>query len=251
MRKSKSFSAVVLGCALLLAGCSNATPEASSAKSQDKRSVLLADGAGWKPGQTLDDWVTYGDYVLAVTPTDETEVPPDESEIKRGDGTISRQLTLRVDDVVWSSPLADRPAPVSMPFRAWGWHFANGDLNDRTEMAAADAPRVEKGHQYLIAVAWQQARCTPGDVVPARWRVLGSDAIVPYDDQTVGQGENEGSGQTVSQAAALAKTSGPDVPVEAKLAGKSGSAAVRGALQTTAPGKRLEFGPPASTTACP
>ena len=137
-----------------------------------------------------------------------------------------------------------------MPFLAWGWHFADGKVSNRTEMAASDAPRVETGHHYLIAVAWQEARCSPGDQpVPARWRALGSDAIVPYDEQTVGQGETEGHAQTVSQAAAKADEAGPDVPVEAQLAGKGGSD-VRAVLQGTPVGKRLEFGRPASTTDC-
>ena len=116
----------------------------------------------------------------------------------------------------------------------------------RSPRPDAGEARVEPGYQYLIAVAWQQARCSPGDrPVPARWRALGSDAILPYDDHKVGLGENEGHAQTVSQAAAKADKPGPELPAEAQLAGK-GNVDVRSALQATPPGKRLDFGPRAS-----
>lgn len=250
MRQAISASVAVLGLGSLASGCFGGAPDRAPAAGSDRPIVVAGEGAGWRPGETIGDWATYADYVLAVTPTAESELPPTQGEINRGEGLIQRRLTLVVEDVVWSSTRAERPAPRSMPFVASGWRFTDGNLTNRTEMALNDAPRVETGHHYLMAVAWQEARCSPGDEPsPARWRALGSDAIVPFDESTVGLGENQGQAQSVSQAAEKANDPGPDISLEGKLAGKS-TRDVRLALQSTRAGKRLNFDPPGSATSC-
>ena len=99
MRKAISIPAAILGFGSLLVGCADAGTDASLPDTA-KTTTIIGEGAGWKPGQTIDDWVTYADYVLAVTPTDESEVPPTKGEIQKGEGLIQRRLTLRVDNVV-------------------------------------------------------------------------------------------------------------------------------------------------------
>ncbi|MFI6575032.1 hypothetical protein ACIBFB_04470 [Nocardiopsis sp. NPDC050513] len=52
---------------------------------------------------------------------------------------------------------------------------------------------MEVGHDYVIAIDWEEARCTPGDEPqPAMWMGLDNNSVVPADDGVVGNGESGG-----------------------------------------------------------
>ena len=126
--------------------------------------VRVVDGEDRFPSATAADWVTYADHVVKVTVTTSTNISPARREIAAGEGVILRDLVLTVDRVVWSSPNPARPAPKSFHWTAFGWLF-KGDPSDpasRTEMSGADAPRLELGESYLMAIEWEPARCSPG-----------------------------------------------------------------------------------------
>ena len=145
--------------------------------------LVVLDQAGASsdrlPSTTAEDWVTYADHVLVVTPTDEEEVPPAEDEVQRGEGLIGRQVSLTVDGVLWSRPDPDRPAPDTLSWQVWGWQFEGGP-DDRWPVVGSGTARIEPGHTYVVAVSWEDARCSSGDPrVSAQWRPLGGAAVVP------------------------------------------------------------------------
>ncbi|MDT0489569.1 hypothetical protein RM717_03500 [Streptomyces griseus] len=99
-------------------------------------------------------------------------------------------MTLRVDKVLWSRAAPARTAPVTFDWTAHGWQFT-GDT--RTKMAGEDQPRIEKGHRYVMALQWEPPRCDPDDGdTPGRWRGLGAESTIPYDNGVLGQGESQG-----------------------------------------------------------
>ncbi|MGW7261401.1 hypothetical protein [Streptomyces sp. NPDC054834] len=58
-----------------------------------------------------------------------------------------------------------------------GWQvYTSGSRIKRT---ATDAPRLETGHTYLLALRWTDDG----------WVTLGEGAVVPFDDHTGDQGE--------------------------------------------------------------
>lgn len=210
--------------------------------------INLAQGDDRLPTRTASDWVTYADHVVAVTPITEKEIPPPKEDIKHGEGMILRDVTLRVDDVLWSRRGAVKPAPASFDWTAFGWTFSGSTAN-RTEMAGAGAPRIETGHHYIIAIDWQPARCSPGDSVPAQWNGLGEGAVLPFDDKTLGVGEMEGRHRSVAQARAAADAKDPNYSLEDRMAGKSVGALVT-VLEKATPQVRKEFAPPSSKAKC-
>ncbi len=196
------------------------------------------------PSTTARDWVTYADHVLVVTPVAERAVPPSQEEIRRGEGDIERWVTLRVDEVVWSRDRPDRPAPEMFEWSAWGWTF-DGSPDDREPVVGEGRPRVQLGHTYLMAVEWEEARCSPGDPrIPAQWRGLGSSSTVPFDGGVVGQGEFEGRVRSLEEAARDADPADPNYSFAQRMVGR-GVDDVRRALEATAPGQRQQFAPPA------
>ncbi|WP_455360716.1 hypothetical protein [Streptomyces sp. SYSU K21746] len=132
------------------------------------------------PSVTGTDWVTYADQVVVVRPVAEKEIPPSADEREAGEGYIGRSATLEVDRVLWSRGGAPT-APASVTLDVAGWTF-QGD--QRREFAVHDSPRLEKGHTYIVALARLQ---------DGTWSALGSSAVLPYDNETIGKGESEGT----------------------------------------------------------
>ncbi|MET8346211.1 hypothetical protein [Streptomyces microflavus] len=211
-------------------------------------SILVAHGKDRRPSLTAEDWVTYADHVVVATAVAERETPPAQIEIDRGEGLTGREVTLRIDRVVWSREGAVEPAPTEWKRASVGWQFSEGDTANRTKMAMEDQPRVEAGHRYILALDWEEATCSPGDEPePAQWRTLGEGAVVPFDDQIIGRGEMEGRLQ--EPARAKAASAGPDTRLEDELAGR-GIEELSTALKAARPGVTVErFGPPSISCA--
>ncbi|MFB6670056.1 hypothetical protein [Streptomyces parvus] len=213
---------------VLLAGCSDSADTVIG--------PIRGEGKDRMPSRTAEDWVTYADHVVIATPTKESEVAPGQSEVNRGEGMIGRDVRMKVEKVLWSRSDPAQPAPATWQRSSSGWVFKEGDLDNRTEYALAERPRIELGHHYIIALAWRGATCSEGDPEePARWVGLGEGSTVPYDDETIGQGEMEGGEQSAKEVAAALSGSGDPVPrLEDELAGKSADALVA-ALQAARP----------------
>ncbi|MFJ6988658.1 MULTISPECIES: hypothetical protein [unclassified Streptomyces] len=223
---SVAVAAVALGSGL--AACS----AAPSAPSDSTDSVLMGHGAAHLPNTTASDWVTYADHVVVVSATAETEIAPTEEELARGEGVIGRTVDLKVEKVLWSRPDASRPAPAVWAYDAVGWQFSDGDTDNRLRMALAEQPRVEPGHWYVMALAWEDAVCSGEVAEPGQWRGLGEGSEVPFDGGVLGRGELEG--RTVTPAPALVAEPGEDGSLEREVAGQGADALVR-ALREAVP----------------
>jgi hypothetical protein len=237
-------TALAAGTALTAAGVTWALlPAAGTAP--EARGPVVAHAADHLPNETAEDWVSHADHVVVATPVEEVEIPPTATELARGEGLVDRQLTLAVDSVLWSRSRPALPAPERLDWQAFGWQFENGDLADRVELAAEDAPRLELGHQYILAIRWEEARCAEGDVSPARWAGLGADAIVPFDAGTIGEGEWQGTPRSSAAAAAAVRAHGPARSLEDRLVGR-GRAELRSALEAARPATPAVAAAPAS-----
>ena len=74
---------------LLVAACGSSRDEM----------IVAASSSSVVPMETLEDWVTYGDHLVELTVLDERRIPPTEEEMQRGEGTIGRRITVKVNDV--------------------------------------------------------------------------------------------------------------------------------------------------------
>jgi hypothetical protein len=196
--------------------------------------VMLGHGSDRLPSVTATDWVTYADHVIVVEAVSEDTLPPTAEELERGEGIIGRIVTLSIEDVLWSREGATMAAPETWEYSGLGWQFRNGDLTDTVEMALHGFPRVEPGHQYVMAIRWEKAVCDEdGEYTPAQWSGLGEGSEIPYDGDTIGNGESEGTVQDTATFTAAAEDE-VDQGVEELLAGQSADAIVT-ALNSAVP----------------
>jgi hypothetical protein len=196
--------------------------------------VMLGQGSDHLPSITATDWVTYADHVIVVEAVSEQAISPTPEELERGEGVIGRIVSLTVEDVLWSREGAPQAAPATWEYSGLGWYFDEGDTTDTVEMALLDLPRVEVGHQYVMAVRWERAVCDEdGEYTKAQWRGLGEGSEIPYDGDTIGNGESEGTVQDTAAFAAAAEDE-PDQGVEELLVGQSADAIVT-ALESAQP----------------
>lgn len=171
----------------------------SDSPAQHPQGVIFT-GADHLPNAKAADWVTYADFVVAVTATSEQAQPIDKTSAARGEGIVARTVTLVVDDVLWARE-ADSAKPTEISWSASGWAFADGDLNNRQEMIELGTSRVEVGHSYIIAIKWEEPMCTSGpDAEGPRWAGLGDGAVLPFDAAVIGNGEYEGEVRTADEA---------------------------------------------------
>ncbi|MGW2642347.1 hypothetical protein [Streptomyces sp. NPDC001348] len=129
------------------------------------------------PSQTAKDWITYADHVAVATPVRERET--NRRDYRRGPVRydVDRMVTFRTDDLLWSSRHPAKTLDKSFDMTAPGWRvYTSGNRLKRT---ATDAPRLETGHTYLLALHW----------TADGWVLLGEGAAVPFDDHTGDQGE--------------------------------------------------------------
>ncbi|MER5689889.1 hypothetical protein [Streptomyces sp. NPDC002205] len=216
----------------------------------DPGGLIVAEGKDRRPSQAAADWVTYADHVVVATADGERETPPSGTEIERGEGLVGREVNLRIDKVLWSREGAPRSAPATWQRASLGWQFKGGDTRNRMKMVPADQPRVESGHRYILAIDWEEAKCSPGDEPePAQWHTLGEGAVVPYDDDIIGNGEMAGRVQSAERAVQLAAEEGTAVRLEDQLAGQGADELVA-ALREATPVPRMQFGAAGDATKC-
>jgi hypothetical protein len=183
------FPSLLIIAAVVLTGCGDGTPGAERAS----EGVVLGAGDSWRPYETLEDWVTYGQYVVSVTAVSERELPPfDQDMVKLGEYDVGRVVTFKVDDVFWSGSGAPE-LPSSLEMSALGWVVKRSPdgKETRTPGALEGTSRMEVGHSYIMPIA--QDPCGPnlayGSGVNA-WQPL---IIAPFDSQLFGVGEFQGS----------------------------------------------------------
>jgi hypothetical protein len=112
---------------------------------------------------------------------------------------------------------------------AAGWTWGDHDPEERTEFALSDRPRLDLGHQYVVAFAsypglgQEQAEKCGDPATPTRWAPVGSGGAVPITEGVIGVGEFEGIDRDLDQAltAAKAARSGPNATFRDLLTGAS------------------------------
>lgn len=155
-------------------------------------------------------------------------------------------VTLKVDELLWSRENAQKPAPTDFTHAAWGYVFTDGDPTKRTKWAIQDRPRVELGHRYILAIAWEPAACSFNDTPePGRWRYLGRDATIPFDGGVIGTGEMSGSPQDAEQGRAALRLGDPNRSLEDEMLGRSTDDLRRALAEATpVPEERYSSGTP-------
>ncbi|MFE3164236.1 hypothetical protein [Streptomyces sp. NPDC059224] len=130
------------------------------------------------PSQTAKDWVSYADHVVVAGPVREQET--NRQNYRKGPiaYAMDRRVSFRTDSRLWSrsSPRHAVGRDFDMVAPGWEVHRAGGT---RVAQTATDAPRLEVGHTYLLALRWREGG----------WVVLGEGGAVPFDDHTGDQGE--------------------------------------------------------------
>ncbi|WP_405794489.1 hypothetical protein [Streptomyces sp. NBC_01506] len=261
MRRLARIAASVAGATLtaVVTAALISPPDEPTTEARTQRTggdVVMGHASDRLPSQTAEDWVTYADHVVVASAVTEREVAPNEAELQRGEGIIGRQVTMRVDDVLWSRAGASQKPPSTWDYTAAGWQFVAGDTADRRTMVLEDRPRVESDHTYVMALVWEGPRCAEGDgQVPGRWLGLGEGSEIAYDAGVLGNGEEEGrvqqrSAATAPLAAEPENSSTTDTGLEERLAGRPADVLTRELSAAVPAATRQNVAPPADTASC-
>lgn len=161
----KAILAACLVGALATAGCTN---------HDDNDSVSVGNATPAFPSEQITDWVSYADHVVYFTVLAERELPLGEHEQTVGEGMVDREVTVRIDQIVWSSSGAlAPPLPDQLAIGTWGWTLHR---NQKEPFVAPGAPRLEVGNSYLAA--W---RFDPDD----GWGPHTFSSLLPVDESSV------------------------------------------------------------------
>lgn len=129
------------------------------------------------PSQTAADWKAAADHVVVALPASERE--SNRQDLSKGPVryTVDRTVTLRTEKVLWSAATSRHELGSEFDMTAPGWSVYRS--GKRIKGTAPEAPRLETGHTYVLALRWEAAQ----------WVVLGEGAAVPFDDHVAGRGE--------------------------------------------------------------
>ncbi|MFB7595386.1 hypothetical protein [Streptomyces sp. NPDC056160] len=130
------------------------------------------------PDQTARDWVTQADHVVVASPVHQEDTGRRDYTKGPVRYDLDRKVTFRADRLLWSTGRPRQSLGRSFDMVAPGWRVLR-QSDTRIKRTAGDAPRLETGHTYLLALRWS------GD----GWVVLGEGASVPFDEHTAGRGE--------------------------------------------------------------
>lgn len=131
--------------------------------------LTLSSGLDYFPSTTVRDWVSYADHVSVFTVLAEQQLPWGEHELTYGEGMVGRDVTVRVDRVLWQGDTA--PAvPSGYTAGTIGWALKDNELSP---MGVLGGPRLEVGEQYVGA--WIHSSADG-------WLALSPRAVFPTDD---------------------------------------------------------------------
>ncbi|MFJ9123448.1 MULTISPECIES: hypothetical protein [unclassified Streptomyces] len=129
------------------------------------------------PSLTAADWKTGADHVVVAVPTSERETNRQDVDEGAVRYTVDRAVTFRKEKALWTAEAARHELGSAFEMTAPGWSvYRNGK---RIKGTAPEAPRLETGHTYVLALRWDAGQ----------WIVLGEGAAVPFDDHVAGRGE--------------------------------------------------------------
>ncbi|MFF0968630.1 hypothetical protein ACWDQO_14645 [Streptomyces sp. NPDC003703] len=130
------------------------------------------------PDQTARDWVTQADHVVVAAPVAEEDTGRRDYKSGPVGYETDRKVTFRTDRRLWSAARPRHALGGDFALVAPGWRVLRAG-GARIKRTTGDAPRLETGHTYLLALRWSEGA----------WVVLGEGASVPFDGHTAGSGE--------------------------------------------------------------
>jgi hypothetical protein len=119
------------------------------------------------PANSIVDWVTYADQVSVVTVVNERVIEPSPEVARRGEGYVGREVTIRVDETLWSSRGGGSRGGEIILLDI-GWVLKNGK---RIPFAG----QLEVGRQYLLplgTIRGQMAILHPDPIPVLEGRVI-------------------------------------------------------------------------------
>lgn len=189
-------AALVAASAVSVAGCSRFGGNSAPAVTTESSHAL--------PFESLSDWVSYADAVVAARVVGEKELAPEGEGPEQHTG---RRITVAVDDVLWG----DGAPGEQLDFFDLGMWGRPGSLRP---MNPSDGPRIEVGGRYLMAlihVDGEWGPMTTGSVVP-----LVGDVLTPLPNR-IAEPVKILAGKTLSEVRKVLAVTDPD-PLAAQWA---------------------------------
>jgi len=151
--------------------------------------VRVGSGLETHASSTARDWVSTADVAVVAKVTAEQRGSSSSTGDGTGDQFVERSVTLTVTRKLWERPGAPNLTQgQSVEVTAAGW-VAHSD-GSMSRLASSGRPRLEVGHTYVVALLAGQ--CESREAEPTAWSMLGSDGVIPADDDKIGFGESEG-----------------------------------------------------------
>ena len=134
------------------------------------------------PYDDLSDWVTYAEQVAVVTVIGVAEGT--ERHYPGSASIIERQVELRIDEMLWTSPGAHSIAPGTVELRETaGWASLG---NQRIPLVPSEGRRFEPGHRYVVPLVREvrQVLAQSGNevVIEDFWVLLHRNAVLEIAD---------------------------------------------------------------------
>lgn len=145
-----------IGIALLavltpLAGCGQAA-DGEAADGADRKDEMVTEGAQLFALDTPRDVVTWTDTVAVITVTGDRTVSGEEPGIPEGGSWMNgRELSIELDQVLWSRPDSKQP-PEAFECTGAGWWIQDGNVEHPTPMRQDGGLRFEMGKSYVAPV---------------------------------------------------------------------------------------------------
>jgi hypothetical protein len=191
---------------------------ASSGGCGDDGPFVVGEGDYALPGETLQDWVSYGDQLSVLSVLHATQPEPWPAYRNSG-GLAGREVTVRVERTLWRRPAAPRAPTGPFRFTVWGWMWENDQdaHSERRPIVEEGAPRMQPGRRYLALLVrlrgeWAPLRSTAVMTVAADDRITAE-----VDVGALTPGAAALRGETIAQAGALLAATPPD-PLAARFA---------------------------------
>lgn len=192
-KKNAAISIPLVLLSMGAAGCSSNAVSESATTSEATSAPVTVEAMEQYSSTTLDDWQAYADAIVVADVNQEARIDLPESETNTGEGTdlIGREITVEISKAIWADTAGKFRDFDTVRMAASGWLEGDGKL---TEVVVGDGARLEVGHQYVLALKWFPERSDEGDETePAQWGIIGANAALPADADTIGVGEYRGS----------------------------------------------------------
>lgn len=118
-----------------------------------KQDPAVVSASSVVPLDTTVDWVTYGDHLVVMTVVGEKRTELTEVEKQRGEGTVEREITVRLESPLWTRPTLRKSLELPSTFSTGGgfWIVKNGE---ESRVQIEDRPWLEVGQKFLALVAY-------------------------------------------------------------------------------------------------